>query len=89
MYHKIATSSTQILHFKINDLLDYTLAEQDELNLKEQNVNINNLVIEVIEAFEYQARLKKLNFIVMLDQLLPQVMITDSDRIRQILFNLI
>ena len=61
MYHKISTSSAIILFHKINDLLDYTLWEQGKLKLEACEFDPRQVIIEVLEAFEYQIRLKQLN----------------------------
>jgi len=47
------------------------------------------LVTDVVEAFEYQIRLKGLNFYVYFDILLPLEIKSDENRIKQILFNLV
>lgn len=47
------------------------------------------MIIDVIEAFEYQIRLKNINLQVFIDTKLPEVIKSDQDKIKQILFNLV
>ena len=46
-------------------------------------------MIEVIETFEYQIRLKQLNLQLFLDVDLPKEIKTDENRLKQILYNLL
>jgi len=77
MYLKICSSSAVILFHKINDLLDYTLAEQNKLQLDFSNFDVRSVLIDVVEAFEYQARLKKLTFVVYVEENLPWQICSD------------
>ena len=77
MYHKMSTSSSQILYHKIGDILDYTLAEQRKLVLNPEQVQIKKVFSDIVETFEYQARLKGLNFYVYIDDDIPDYINTD------------
>ncbi|CDW75560.1 histidine kinase-dna gyrase b-and hsp90-like domain containing protein [Stylonychia lemnae] len=68
---------------------DYSLIEQNRLFIEVCYFNVRDIIIEVTEAFEYQARLKQLNFQIYFDQKLPQTINSDPNRIKQIMFNLI
>lgn len=56
MYHKASTSAAAILLHKIDDLLDYSMIEQDKIKIEVSTFNIKELIIEFIQTFEYQAR---------------------------------
>ena len=50
---------------------------------------MKDVIIDVVDAFEYQARLKQLNLQCYFDVNLPSVIHSDPNRIKQILFNLV
>ena len=53
MYHKIATSSCQILFHKVNDMLDYSLFEQGRLLMNPEKMQIKECIVDMLETFEY------------------------------------
>lgn len=57
------------------------------LDIKE--FEIKNIIIEALETYEYQIRLKQINLIVCFDQNLPKFIKNDSNRVKQILLNLL
>ncbi len=56
MYHKASTSAAAILLHKIDDLLDYSMIEQEKIKIEVGTFNIKELIIDFIQTFEYQAR---------------------------------
>lgn len=85
---KIQVSGKSLLGI-VNDVLDLSKIEANEMVLEAQPVDLRELCEEVSSVFAIQAEAKNLAFSFEVDSKLPSWVITDSTRLRQILVNLL
>lgn len=81
-------TATNVLYDVINNILDYSKLNFDEMALEEKDTDINKIFKEIYSIFKLKAKEKKLDFIINYDDSIPEV-ITDGPKIRQVLINLI
>jgi signal transduction histidine kinase/CheY-like chemotaxis protein len=82
-------SSGKTLLVLINDILDLSKIEAGKLELQYTNVSIKNIFQEMTYTFSSNIKAKGLTYSIEIDPDLPESLILDEVRIRQILFNLI
>jgi len=82
-------SSGELLLSLINDILDFSKIESGKLKLDNQPCNIRKCVDEVCNAFNITAKEKNLELKYFAGEEIPDSIITDSARLKQILSNLI
>ncbi len=89
---KLATSSSQHLLGLINDILDYSKYESNAIVLKEELFYLHQLVQEVIAELRignfYDSQ-KNISINFNIDADIPERLLGDAAKIRQILFNLV
>jgi two-component system, sensor histidine kinase and response regulator len=85
----IAMSSTEMLMSKINDILDYSLLETNTLDLKPIDFNIRNLMANIEDILNLQFDHKMIEFGTYVNERVPNIIILDYKRLKQILINLI
>ncbi len=73
----------------LNDILDYSKIEADRLQLEEAEFNLNDLIMAISELFAASMSEKELDFFVTIASDVPQYLIGDTLRLRQILSNLV
>jgi PAS domain S-box-containing protein len=73
----------------INDVLDLAKVEASMLELEKESVSLVSLKQELISTFQSPARLKGVDLQVEFQEGLPQNIVSDNVRLRQILYNLI
>ncbi|WP_072681489.1 transporter substrate-binding domain-containing protein [Arcobacter sp. LA11] len=73
----------------INDILDLSKIEAGKLDIKKESINPKNLIGEVESIFHSKIISKNITFTIEIDENIPDFIIIDSIRIRQVLFNLI
>lgn len=88
-YLSAIRSATKSLLTLINDILDLSKIESGKLNIVYEPVNPRMIFTEMENIFSEQVREKDLAFKSEIDPQLPDVLLLDEIRIRQILFNLI
>jgi len=81
------SSSSKVLLSLINDILDLSKIEAGKLELRPEPFSIRNLLSEVESLFIARATEKGLILKVNADERLPEYMVSDELRIRQILLN--
>lgn len=86
---RIARSSVEMLTSKIDDILDYALLETNTLTLKPVEFNIRLLLKEIEKILNLQFDHKILNFSIFVAKDVPEIIIYDYKRIKQILLNLV
>ncbi|MDY0102357.1 MAG: PAS domain S-box protein [Lentimicrobium sp.] len=84
----INTSGKNLLLI-INDILDLSKIEAGRIKIELEPVNPRNVLNELKHIFSLPIREKKLQFISDIDPALPESLMLDETRIRQILFNLV
>ena len=88
-YMNTVHESATILIEIINNILDFSKIESGKLELNIEEVNLVELIHHVIDIFKYQAELNKIDLIVNIDATVPNYVLVDSVRLKQILVNLI
>jgi len=88
-YISMLKSSSKLLLFIINDLLDYMRLESDKLVIREDIVDFREILREVFNLFEFRCNEKNLFFHHHVESDLPQNIIGDEYGIKQILMNLL
>jgi len=73
----------------INDILDFSKMEAGKLSIEKLSFEIKHLVEEVIKTFSHRVEEKQLELYYTLDSSIPQYLVGDPNRLRQILYNLL
>ena len=73
----------------INDILDLSKIEAGKFKIEKEDINPVNLFNEMHAMFNAKINQKNLSFIIDIDKNLPNIIIIDSVRVRQILLNII
>lgn len=84
-----AIDSSRRLELLLSDILDLSRIEADELALREEEFELNNLKQSVMELFPMAAQKKGLGLEFSVDGRVPPRVMGDEVRLRQILFNLV
>jgi PAS domain S-box-containing protein len=73
----------------INDILDLSKIESDEVVLEDHPIRIGTSIEETFDLFAIQADEKNIDLVYWIDEKVPQVVMVDATRLRQILMNLV
>src|SRR5207248_3570201 len=73
----------------IDDILDLSKIEAGRMDVEPSEVAFAEIQAYVEQAFAPQAEDKGLDFVVAIDQNLPPVLVTDAQRLQQVLRNLV
>ncbi|MBC5837786.1 PAS domain S-box protein [Flavobacterium muglaense] len=84
----ISESATSLMHI-VNDVLDFSKVESGKLELNVEEVNLYELIKQVIDLFRYQATQKQIKLTYTMDKEVPEFVLADSIRLKQILVNLL
>ncbi len=84
----IYKSGNDLLHL-INEILDLSKIESGKIDISLENVKIKDLAHYAKQQFEQVAKQKGLIFSVKLDRSLPEKIKTDSQRLQQVIHNLL
>ncbi|MDQ7090569.1 MAG: PAS domain S-box protein [Methylococcales bacterium] len=84
----IHTSGQSLLHL-INDILDLSRIESGKMELQAHSISINALCTELNSLFSQKTYDKGLSFECNVNENVPDVIIIDESRLRQVLINLI
>lgn len=88
-YVKSIQSGGRNLLSLINDILDLSKIEAGKMKIETAQVYIKHLLKDIEQAFLIAAKEKNLDFEMLIDSTVPDVILTDELRLRQILLNLI
>ena len=88
-YLNIVKSSTGALMSVLNDILDYSKIEAGKVDLEKLPFDLTNTLNEVINLFDIGAKQKGLCVKLDFDRRIPNVILGDSVRLRQVLSNLL
>lgn len=88
-YIDLISASSEILATVINDILDFSKIEEGKLELYKQPTNIKSELLKHLSIFEPTIKEKSLEFIINIDPNLPNCMMCDQNRIKQVITNLI
>ncbi|SDU09423.1 PAS domain S-box-containing protein [Verrucomicrobium sp. GAS474] len=84
----VGLSSTQLLAI-LNDLLDFSKIEAGQFVLENSAFHLRQNLDEFLDLCAAQAREKKLYLRLTVDEALPEILVGDPTRLRQILLNLV
>jgi len=73
----------------INDVLDLSKIEAEKMDINYEMVSLSNVILEVEQIFALKIKEKNLNFEVNIDNKIPNQILIDEVRLRQIIFNLV
>ncbi|MDW6005280.1 CHASE domain-containing protein [Vibrio mangrovi] len=88
LVEKINLSGKSLLGI-VNDVLDLSKIEANEMSLEMLPLNLREFIDEIGNIFSIQAEAKNISFTLTLDPQLPQWIEADAVRLRQILMNLL
>jgi PAS domain S-box-containing protein len=88
-YLKTLIASGKTLLSLINDILDLSKIEAGKLELQYQPVNLRVLITEIQQIFAHKATKKNLIVSVEITKNVPEIIVIDEVRLRQILFNVV
>jgi len=73
----------------VNDILDFVQVEAGKLSFNYHPFNLSDLISQVLQSLQHQANEKKLDFVFECADAVPNAVIGDANRIRQVLVNLL
>lgn len=88
-YVKSIQSGGRNLLSLINDILDLSKIEAGKMKMEFEKVYIRQLLEEIKQVFIISARDKGIDFSLVIEDSVPEAILTDELRLRQVLFNLI
>jgi signal transduction histidine kinase/CheY-like chemotaxis protein len=88
-YVQIIESSARGLLTIINDVLDFSKLEAGKYDLRADEVELRQMVQEAAELLSPKAHDKGIELITQFEPAVPQTIVSDHDRIKQVLHNLI
>ena len=86
--NRITGASNHLLKI-INDILDMSKIEEGKLELSCTEFDFSSMIQQIVNIFEFRFSEKKQQFIVTTDPLIPSRIITDEQRLTQVIANLI
>ncbi len=88
-YVDIINRNTKSLTRVIDDILDLSKVEAGKLEIQMQPMNIRVILQEAVMLFSERAKAKGIELLLRINPVVPEQIISDPDRIRQILLNII
>jgi signal transduction histidine kinase/CheY-like chemotaxis protein len=88
VYAKTIRSSGDTLFSLINDILDYSKIESGKMELEAQPVNIRSIIEESFDLVSQHAAEKGLELVYIIGSFVPDRVIADPTRLRQVITNL-
>ncbi|MCT4564239.1 MAG: ATP-binding protein [Maledivibacter sp.] len=86
---EIMKNSAHALLTILNDILDYSKVEAGKMELENTDFNVKKMVKDIVKIFSYQASEKNINLSWDIDKEIPDMLVGDPLRLRQIISNLI
>jgi len=81
--------SAESLLVIINDILDFSKIEAGKLSIKPHEFQLIPILEAVVDLLSEEASRKQINLALFVDKGVPQIIISDAGRLRQILINLL
>ncbi|EGR31906.1 phospholipid-translocating p-type flippase family protein, putative [Ichthyophthirius multifiliis] len=88
-YLKPALTSAKQLNFMVNDILDIAQVNVGKFSLNIEQFNLKELIFQLLDLLKIQADQKNILLKVIYDSILPVIIASDPNRLRQIITNLI
>lgn len=77
------------LHALINDILDLSTIEAGQIEIAHKPFSLNELLVNIAQQITQVAHTKALEFEYAIDKLLPDIIVGDAERIKQIALHLL
>jgi signal transduction histidine kinase/CheY-like chemotaxis protein len=87
-YARVINSSAQALLLLINDIMDFTKIEANQLNLEKIPFNLRETIDDCADLVSFQASEKNVEFVYFLSPDINPYLMGDPTRIRQVILNL-
>ncbi|MFS0727007.1 ATP-binding protein [Paenibacillus sp. 1P07SE] len=88
-YTRVIQESSEALLKILNEILDFSKMEAGKMRLEEEAVNIRAIIRSSMQLFEARAQEKGLSMTTSIPSTIPDIIISDGARLRQLLINLI
>lgn len=88
-YVSVASDSAHSLLSLIEDILEFAKLEAGKLQLTQEKTNLTKLSNQVVDMVNYQATKKGISMKVEIDPMIPELVMADEFRLRQVLTNLL
>lgn len=88
-YAATVTTSAETLLDLINDVLDYSKIEAGRIEIEQAPFNLSEVIVEPLDILARSAADKKIEMSYAPDPALPQMVIGDRTRLKQVLLNLL
>lgn len=88
-YNRVVRSSGESLLTIVNDILDFSKIEADKMEIESIGLSINQLLSDIVGGFYSLVKDRGINLYVQIDPAVPDRLIGDPTRIRQIITNLV
>ena len=82
-------SASETLLSLINDILDFSKIESGKMEIVETAYQLSSLLNDVVNMIRYKAQQKGLDFFIKVDESIPDSLIGDEVRIRQVIVNIL
>ncbi|MDJ0508365.1 MAG: ATP-binding protein [Crocosphaera sp.] len=89
VYLESIASGGKVLLILINDILDLSKIEAGKMEIITEPTDMRGLIIEIERMFIATAKSKKIDLLIDIDKQVPEVILFDEVRLRQILVNLV
>jgi signal transduction histidine kinase/FixJ family two-component response regulator len=88
-YLNTVKASAHSLLMMINEILDFSKLEAGKLRLNRETFHLNRLLEELVDMFSYEVAAKNIELIVLPGAEVPDILVGDAFRLRQVLINLV
>jgi len=88
-YNRVVRSSGESLLTIVNDILDFSKIEANKMEVETIELSISELLSDIVGGFYSAVKDKGINLYAQVDPLVPDKLIGDPTRIRQIIINLV
>lgn len=88
-YMATVNESANLLMHIVNDVLDFSKIESGKLELNIEEVNLFKITNHVVDLFRYQAEKKNIELTLNINEKVPQYILADYVKLKQILVNLL
>jgi signal transduction histidine kinase/CheY-like chemotaxis protein len=85
---RMAHDSAESLLALLNEMLDFSKIEAGRVELERINFSVRDCVLGVVRALDFPAKQKSLRFTYTVGTEIPEVLVGDPSRLRQVLLNL-
>jgi signal transduction histidine kinase/CheY-like chemotaxis protein len=87
-YIQVINSSAQSLLSLINDIMDFSKIEANQLELETISFDLRQVIDDCADLIFFQASEKRLEFVYFVSPSVPRYVLSDPNRLRQIILNL-